>query len=63
MTQYADNSENCDYVDVTLTILHEDPEVTALESEYIYKKISKTQLQFQQATDNTSLNRTLKQIK
>lgn len=58
----ADNNESTDYIDVIVTITHEDTEVTALESEYIHKLLNKSNLVFQDAMDQKSMPETLREI-
>lgn len=62
-TSYADNSPECDVVDVQLTILHTDTDTVALESKYIHKLIGKTQISMRNALDKRSQYDTYKLLK
>jgi len=59
---HADNNESCDYIDVILTIIHQDPDITALENKYIHKIINKSNLVFQDVMDKRSMPETLREI-
>lgn len=57
-----DTDPECDVADIYITILHSDPDVTALESELIHKMLCNTPLQFKSATDTRSLAETFEEI-
>lgn len=61
-TTFADNNQMCDWVDVDITLLHNDIDTTAIESEYIHKMLANTQIQFREATDTRSPVETLVEI-
>ena len=58
----CDNDPECDVADVYITILHPNPEVTALESELIHKMLSHTPIKFKEATDNRSMAETFRRL-
>lgn len=58
----ADSNESCDYIDVIVTITHQDPDITALENKYIHKMINKSNLLFQDVMDKRSMPETLREI-
>ena len=62
-TSYADNSPECDVVDVQLTILHTDIDTVAIESKYIHKLLGKTQISMREITDTRSQYDTYKLLK
>lgn len=49
----------CDVADVDITLLHPNPEVTALESALIHKMLAHTSIKFRSATDNRSMIETI----
>ena len=57
----ADNNESTDYIDVIVTMTHENPDITALESKYIHSMINKSNLLFQDAMDQKSMPETLRE--
>lgn len=61
-TNFADNDPMCDWVDVQITFLHNDKEVTALETEYIHKMLNTTPIKIRQATDMRSPRQSLVEI-
>jgi hypothetical protein len=58
----ADNNESCDYIDVIVTMTHQNPDITALENRYIHSMINKSNLLFQDAMDKSTMPETLAEV-
>ncbi len=59
---HYDHDPECDCLDVYITMLHPDYDVTALESELIHKMLSHTQIVFKSATDDRAMAETFRSI-
>jgi len=57
-----DSDPECDVADVDITLLHPNPDVTALETELIHKMLAHTPIKFRSATDNRSQTETFERL-